>query len=63
MSWFGFSGADTLACLSEVSFEGLGAVWTMMGGVGVGEARSTGVVAGFDGSKPGGLDGESSSCM
>ena len=38
-------------------------VWTMTGGVGVGEARPTGVVAGFDGGKPGGLDGESSSCM
>ena len=29
----------------------------------VAEARPTGVVAGFDGGKPGGLDGESSSCM
>ena len=50
-------------CLSEVSFDGLGAVWTIACSIGVGEARPTGVVAGFDGGKPGGLDGESSSCM
>ncbi len=34
-----------------------------MSGVGVGEARPTGVVAGFNGGKPGGLDGQSSGCM
>ena len=34
-----------------------------MSGIGVGEARPIGVVAGFNGGKPGGLDGESSSCM
>ena len=50
-------------CLSEVSFHGLGAVWTMACSVGVGEDRPTGVVADLDGSKPGGLDGESRSCM
>ena len=63
MSWFGFSGADNLACLSEVSFEGLSAVWTMTCSVRAGEARPTGVVAGFDGGKPGGLDREPSGCM
>ena len=46
-----------------MSFDGFSAVWTMAGGIGIGEAWPTGVVAGFDGGKPGGLDGEPSSCM
>ena len=45
-----------LADLREVSLDGFVAGWTVFGGIGVGEARPTGVVAGFDSGKPGGLD-------
>ena len=42
--------------LSEVDLDGLVAGWEILGGIGVGNPGPGGGVAGFDGSKPGGID-------
>ena len=42
-----------------MDLDGCDAGWAILGGVGVGEARTCGVVAGFDGGEPVGLDGKS----
>ena len=42
--------------LHEVALDGFVAVWTILGGIGIGKSGPGGVVAGFDGGKPGGLD-------
>ena len=39
-----------------MALDGCVAVWEILGGVGVGEAGPVGLVARFDGGRPGGLD-------
>ena len=41
-----------------MDLDGFVAGWAILGGIGVGKARPGGVVAVFDGVKPGGLDGK-----
>ena len=55
----GLGGADALLGLREVALDGCVAGWAVLGGVGVGQSGPGGVVAGFDGGKPGRLDGKS----
>ena len=39
-----------------MALDGVVSGWAILGGIGVGKAGPGGVVAGFDGSEPGGLD-------
>ena len=58
--WAVLGGADALFGLSEAALDGLLTVGEIPGGIGVGESRQGGEVAGFDSGKPGGFDWESS---
>ena len=49
-------GADSLLGLREVALDCFVAGWAILGGIGLGKAGAGGVVAGFDGGKPGGFD-------
>ena len=52
-------GADALFGLCEVAFYGFLTAGEIPGGIGIGEARPGGEVAGFDGGEPGGFGWES----
>ena len=45
--------------MREVALDGFVAVWSILGGIGIGKARPVGVLYGFDGDEPGGLDRKS----
>ena len=47
--WTGLGGADALFGLCEVAFYGFLTAGAIPGGIGIGEARPGGEVAGFDG--------------
>ena len=49
--------------LREVALDCFVAGWAILGGIGLGKAGAGGVVAGFDGGKPGGLDRKASGCV
>ena len=51
-------GAEALSGLGEVALDGLVGGWAVFRGIRVGEAGPGGVVACFDGGKPGGADRE-----
>jgi hypothetical protein len=59
--WFG--GVEPLLGLGEVAFSSFSAVGAVSGSIGVLEAWSPGIVAGFDGSQPSELDGEAGHSM
>ena len=59
--WDRLGGADALFGLYEVALYVILTGGAIPGGIGVGETRLGGEVAGFDSGKPGGFDWESSS--